>query len=97
MSYAIVLLRAGAGDCSIWWLLPISASRYHGRDADLPLSLGFKTEAPACGRPKKDLWWWQRKAVCSVEQRRGEEKRGEESLAAWIAWTALSGFMTPAV
>lgn len=74
-----------------YFCLPLSRE---GRRTSL--SLGFKTEAPACGRLKKDLWW-QGKAVCSVEQRRGEEKRGEESLAAWIAWTALSGFMTPAV
>lgn len=76
ISSAIVLRRAGAGDCSIWWLIPLSACRYHRKDAGLPLSLGFKTEAPAFCFLKKDLHCGCKEKLSAVLSR-GEEERGE--------------------
>jgi len=63
-------------------------------DAGLRLSLGFKTEAPAF------LVSQGRTFAAGARRSRlrcgAEEGRGEENLAAWRAWTALSGSMTPA-
>lgn len=64
--------------------------------AGLPLPLGFKTEPPAFCFLKKDRHCGCKEKLSAV-QSRAEEGRREENLAAWIAWTALSGFMTPAV
>lgn len=79
ISSAIVLRRAGAGDCSIWWLLPIYAGRYQGKDAGLPVSLGFKIEAPAFCFLKKDLGCGCKEKLlllrCGAEERRGGERR----------------------
>lgn len=97
MSYAIVLPSAGLG-------IAVSGVRY----LSLPAALAGATPAfpylldltqrllPSAAR-RRTFALGARRAICSVEQRRGEEERGEEGLAAWIARTALSAFMTPAV
>lgn len=63
-----------------------------GRTPACPYLLDLKHKLPpfyflkkelCCGRKEKLFWG-------------AEQRRGEENLAAWIARSALSGFMTPA-
>lgn len=91
------LTESRAGDCSIWCPLPISARRSRGSDAGLPYLLDLTQRLLPFAARRRTFALGARRAICSVEQRRGEEERGEEGLAAWIARTALSAFMTPAV